>query len=122
MTPRLLERADRRSVEIPVALYAGFAEIISGLEGASDDVARQVRVSNISDTGWRLDGLQDECGDIAAGDLVALRLDAGEPLTLGWVVRVVPDVGPGGIVIGVRRIPGGAHVAAILAARAAAAA
>jgi hypothetical protein len=106
------ERAHRRIVDLSAALHVGLREI-SPLAFAARGrklaqagrILRSVRVSDISETGLRIDGSESECSDVAPGDFVALSMTQGGPMMLGTVVRVVPNVGPGAVVIGVRRMP-----------------
>ena len=110
--PLARERAHRRIVDFSAALHVGIAEVSARVLATADPdrakagaALRTVRVSDISDTGLRIDGLDEECFDVAPGDVVALSTAPGDPLMLGTVVRIVPNVGPGRIVIGVRRMP-----------------
>jgi hypothetical protein len=64
---------------------------------------RMVRVANESDTGLGLEGDERDCGGIAVGDIVALRLDKEGPLEICRVVRSVPAAAPGRTCLGVRR-------------------
>ena len=70
---------------------------------------RIVRLLDQSDTGLGLEGAGDLAA-VAAGDLVAVRLAAGEPLIFGKVVRSVASKTPGNTVIGVRRLSGSARI------------
>jgi cation diffusion facilitator CzcD-associated flavoprotein CzcO len=63
-----------------------------------------MRLVDQSDTGLGLEGLEAECGAIAAGDLVAVRFSASDPLVLGKVVRSVASKLPGHVLLGVRRL------------------
>jgi hypothetical protein len=106
------ERAHREIVDLSAALHVGLGEIAplafsaNGRNRAKGgSILRPVRVSDVSDTGLRIDGSDADCADVAPGDFVALTLTQGGPMMLGTVVRVVPNVGPGRIVIGVRRMP-----------------
>lgn len=65
---------------------------------------RMVRVANVSETGFGIEGDQRDCGSIAVGDVVALRLEAGSPLEICKVVRSVPTPVAGRVWIGVRRL------------------
>jgi hypothetical protein len=110
-SPLPTARAARRRVDVCAALHVGLAEIgplVFGATGpdpaSGPNPSRSVLVSDISNTGLRIDGAEDECADIAPGDFVALSVGRGL-LMLGTVVRVVPNVGPGRIVMGVRRLP-----------------
>lgn len=64
---------------------------------------RMVRVANVSDTGLGIEGNDADCGGISAGDVVALRLEAGGPLEICKVARSVPSP-VGRVWIGARRI------------------
>ena len=65
---------------------------------------RMVRVANVSETGFGIEGDECDCGSIAVGDVVALRLEAGSPLEICKVVRIVPTPVAGRVWIGVRRL------------------
>ena len=69
-----------------------------------DAERRLMRLIDESDTGLGLEGPEAACGAIAAGDLVAVRLSASEPLVLGKVVRSVASKTPGNVLVGVRRL------------------
>jgi hypothetical protein len=65
---------------------------------------RMVRVANVSETGFGIEGDEVDCGSIAVGDVVALRLEAGAPLEICKVVRSAPGAAAVRKWIGVRRI------------------
>jgi hypothetical protein len=65
---------------------------------------RMVRVANVSETGFGIEGDDRDCGTVAVGDVVALRLEAGAELELCKVVRSVPAAATGRRSIGVRRL------------------
>jgi hypothetical protein len=65
---------------------------------------RMVRVANVSETGFGIEGDELDCGSIAVDDVVALRLEAGSPLEICKVVRSVPAAIAGRVWIGVRRL------------------
>lgn len=69
---------------------------------------RLVRVANVSETGFGIEGDERDCGAVSVGDLVALRLERGGALELGKVVRSVSAT-PGRTWVGVRRIFGRAR-------------
>lgn len=69
-----------------------------------DSERRMMRLVDQSETGLGLEGPAAECGAIAAGDLVAVRLSGNEPLVLGKVVRSVASRTPGHVLLGVRRL------------------
>lgn len=65
---------------------------------------RMVRVANVSETGFGIEGEVCDCGSIAVDDVVALRLEAGSPLEICKVVRTVPAAIAGRVWIGARRL------------------
>ena len=71
---------------------------------------RMMHLADESDTGLGLEGAIAECGAIAAGDLVAVRLSRDEPLVIGKVARSVPSKSPGRAFLGVRRMSAAAQV------------
>lgn len=70
---------------------------------------RMVRVANVSETGFGIEGDERDCGSIAVDDVVALRLGAGSPLEICKVVRSIPAAIAGRMWIGVRRLSASAR-------------
>ena len=65
---------------------------------------RMVRIANVSETGFGIEGDERDCNSIAVGDVVGLRLDPDARLEICKVVRCVPAKGAGKIWVGVRRL------------------
>ena len=75
---------------------------------------RMVRVANVSDTGFGIEGKDPDCAGISVGDIVALRLGPACPLEICKVVRSVPSASVGCRWIGVRRLSSNARPIEVL--------
>lgn len=85
----------------------------SALGEIYDSERRMMRLVDESDTGLGLEGPGSECGAVAAGDLLAVRLPDSDRLVLGKVVRSVASKTPGHVLLGVRRMSAGAQLLAL---------
>ncbi|MDQ3028419.1 MAG: hypothetical protein M3R58_18210, partial [Pseudomonadota bacterium] len=74
------------------------------LDEIYDPTSRRVTLANVSETGLGLEGSLADCGALAVGDLVAVRISSLEPLVIAKVMRCIPATTPGRVVIGVSRI------------------
>ena len=69
-----------------------------------DASRRFLRLVNMSATGFGFDATEDEAFGIGVGDLVGMRVGDEEPVVIGRVVRRVPGLIEGNIIMGVRAI------------------
>lgn len=129
-----VNRAERRATSHVVELFVGLNEVmtrglapprrapsvlalatVDGMRTAArrEDTAqdsiyertrRMVRVANVSDSGFGIEGSDRDLGSVAPGDLVALRLEFDGPLEICKVARCVPAGAAGRVWLGVRRI------------------
>jgi hypothetical protein len=74
---------------------------------------RMVQVANVSDTGFGIEGDGRDCGQIAVGDIVALRLEPGGPLEVCKVMRRIPARTPDNVWMGVRRLTARARTVSV---------
>ncbi len=68
------------------------------LDEIYDPACRRVTLTNVSETGLGLEGSQADCGALAVGDLVGVRISPSEPLVIGKVMRCIPATIPGRVV------------------------
>ena len=66
---------------------------------------REVQVIDVSASGFGLEGSVSDCGEIAVGDIVAMRLSVDGPIELGKVARRARGSDDGHVKIGVQRAP-----------------
>lgn len=69
-----------------------------------DASRRYLRLVNTSATGFGFDASEEEAFGIGVGDVVGMRVSEDEPIVIGRVVRRVPGLIEGSIIIGVRAI------------------
>lgn len=79
-------------------------ELRSALDGIYEPNRRIVNLTNVSESGFGLEGSDADCGMLAVGELVAARLAPNQPLSLGRVMRCVPAAIAGRVIVGVSRI------------------
>lgn len=82
-----------------------------------DVVRRKVRVVDVSASGFGLEGDPAGCGEIAVGDVVALRLTHEGPVELGKVARRVRADDDGRVHIGVLRAASSAEAGILVGVR-----
>jgi hypothetical protein len=71
---------------------------------------KTVRLVDESDTGLGIEGAVADCGSIAAGDLIGVRLFPASPLVIGKVVRSAAAKTAGRVFMGVRRLTAAAQL------------
>src|SRR5205814_9521745 len=69
-----------------------------------DASRRMLPLVNMNATGFGFDASEEEAFGIAVGDLVGMRVGEAEPTVIGRVVRRVPGLIEGSIMVGVRAI------------------
>jgi hypothetical protein len=69
-----------------------------------DASRRLLRLVNMSAAGFGFDATEEDAFGIAVGDLVGMRVSDDDPVVIGRVVRRVPGLIEGSIIIGVRAI------------------
>ncbi len=82
----------------------------TALGGIYDPTRRLVNLTNVSDTGFGLEGSQVDCGSLAVGDLVGMRISPSEKLVIGKVTRCIPAATSGRVIVGIRRISSDARL------------
>ena len=66
-----------------------------------DPMRRQMRLKDYNESGLGLLATRDEAATVSAGDLIAVRLEPGQPCVLGEVVRKAPCTSPTDTLIGI---------------------
>src|SRR5438445_2983981 len=69
-----------------------------------DASRRFLRLVNMSASGFGFDASEEEAFGIGVGDLVGMRVSENDPVVIGRVVRRVPGVIEGNVIIGVRAL------------------